>query len=128
MQNKEPIQSSITLDIGHHTKFIYTYTLELKQGIVFIINGQTLFLKPQSHRACDLAATLPQLKINNCREIAEVGARFYKGCNKLAARPVIGRRTKSVAASLFNMHKRLAATYFERRLVAKVFYKTVLSR
>ena len=61
------------------------------------------------------------IKIDNCREVAEVTARFYKGCNKVAARSVIGSRTKSVMASLLSIHKRLAATDFDRGPIANGF-------
>ena len=54
-------------------------------------------------------------------KVAKVAARFYKGRNKVAARYAIGRDTKFDAASLLSMHKRLTATDFDRRLVAKVF-------
>ena len=60
-------------------------------------------------------------KIDNGREVAEVAARFYKGHNKVAARSAIGHHIKSSAASLLSMHIRLAATDFDRLLVAKVF-------
>ena len=78
-------------------------------------------IKPRSNGACDPAATLPRLKNDNRREVAEVAARFYKGRYKVAARSAIGCRTKSVTASILSMHKRLAATDFNRQLVAKVF-------
>ena len=48
-------------------------------------------------------------------------ARFYKGCNKVAGSLAIRGWKKSVAAIFFSMHKRLAATDFDRQIVAKVF-------
>ena len=39
---------------------------------------------------------------------------LHLGRNKVVARLEIGRHTKSVAASLLSMHKRLAATDFDR--------------
>ena len=68
----------------------------------------------------ELALTATK-KNDNRREVAEVAERFYKGSNKVAARLAIGNGTKSDAAGLLNMHKRLAATDCDRRLVAKVF-------
>ena len=45
--------------------------------------GRFRFIKPQSHRACDIAATK---QIDNRREVAEVAARFYKGRSKIGDR------------------------------------------
>ena len=76
--------------------------------------------RTQSPGPTGLALTATK-KIDNQREVAEVAERFYKGSNKVAARSAIGSRTKSESASLLSMHKRPAATDFDRQLVAKVF-------
>ena len=81
-------------------------------------------LRPRSHKACDLAAT----KNDNHREVVDVAARFYKGRKKVTAGSAIGRRLNSVATSLLNLHKRLTATDFDRRSVAKVFLKSTINR
>ena len=52
---------------------------------------------------------------------AETLQRSQQGFTKVAARSTIGRRSKSVIASLLSMHTKLAATDFDHRLVAKVF-------
>ena len=47
--------------------------------------------------------------------------RSWQGFRKIAARSAIDCHTKSVVASLLSMHKRLAATDFDRGPFVKVF-------
>lgn len=75
-------------------------------------------LKPRSHRACDRDATFLRLKK---MAIAERFQKSHGGFIKVAARSRVGRRSNLVADRLLCMHKRLAATDFDRRLVAMVF-------
>ena len=88
-----------------------------------ITPSQKSCFKPWSHRACDLAATLPRLKKyqpqTGCKGCAS--ARFYKCGDKVAAKSAIGHCIKSVVTSVLSMHKRLAVSDFDRGLVAKVF-------
>ena len=55
---------------------------------------------------CDLSTTE---KNGNCRGVAEVGARFYKGLNEVTARS----QMKISRGQSLSMHIRLAATDFE---------------
>ena len=75
-------------------------------------------IQPRSHRACGFAAALPRLKQLT---IAERLKMSWQCSIKVAARLTIGLRTKSVAGGLLSMHKKLAPTDFDCRLLAKVF-------
>ena len=67
---------------------------------------------------CDFAVTK---KMTIAERLQRSRQGFIKGRNKVAAMSVIGCHTNSVMASLLSIHKRLAATDFDRLLVAKVF-------
>ena len=53
--------------------------------------------------------------------VVEVQKMFSSHGGKVATKSLIGHRSKSVAASLLSMHKRLAGTDSNRQLAAKVF-------
>ena len=78
-----------------------------------------VFVGSQSYRASDLAATKEN---DNCREVAEVAAKFFTQRSQQGrSNVVIVRRIKSVVASILCMHKRPVATDCDRQLVAKAF-------
>ena len=101
---------------------MYRSCIERKTIIGF---DTTRLFKSRSHRACDRGATSPRLKKMT---IAERLQKSRWSFIMVAMRSLIGRRTKLVAASLLNMHKRLDATDSDRRLVAMVFWKSPISR
>ena len=73
------------------------------------MSGQSV--KAYLHRLCNLFATGSRLKKNSNRgAVAKVAEVFLKSPTS--------RRLKSVASCLLSMHKRLAATDFDREEVA----------
>ena len=103
---------NVAHDALHYNNYLYNHTAYyhvLQQVIAFLVY---ILLKACLHRLCNLFATGSRL------EKKLKSRRGCKGRGKVFFKSPTSRRLKSVASCLLNMHKRLAATEFDREEVA----------